>query len=119
MALYMQWKAVIWHVQFEAINSAFLWKLDIDCCVVIMGIFCSKKVRRGEWSAADVMGECEATGCWFGCEADPRHMLSQTLSELHTSAVSLTTGYNESVRAMFVEELLRYRLTNVVFLFNG
>lgn len=53
-----------------------------------------------------------------------KHMLLQTLSERHTSAVSLTTrltvtGYNEGVRAMFVEELLRYRLTNVVFLFNG
>lgn len=64
----------------------------------------------------------QAAGLVVKLITDTRHMLSQTLSELHTSAVSLTTrltGYNESVRAMFVEELLRYRLTNVVFLFNG
>lgn len=61
-----------------------------------MGMFCVFIVfKRGEWrfqeSAADVMGESETTGCWFGPEADHRHMLSQTP---RASAVALTTRLN-------------------------
>lgn len=105
-----------WHVLFEAINSAFLWKLDIDCFVV-MRIFCVFIVFK--------KGEERGVCCWcYGWKWDHRLLVwtwswSQTPDTCCHRLPELLllpwqqdlTGYNgESVRGIFVLEFLWYIL---------